>query len=511
MWALSPRAVAGVSENRFAIHCAATARGLRCNIDRTNSARLGSGGSIGASNAAAALRMQVVQKLHKVNCFCEGMARMGDVNKAPKIRARGVIAQTEADARKLASAASLDEGNRSMRRGGRTAWSLADRNAAVDAYEVAMKGLGYPVPAMKGMTPMGAKTSGSKAAKAFDAALRKNARLDQLAITAEMKGLSGPKLRAFLQDRAEQKYRLQYGGLRGAETAEQVSKAAAELFKLDNPTAKSVTPPVKAEPKPNVPRSARPTVRDQRRGFGEYYDAAEKRAASMPALKKELLAKTAGAPVKVADAVPHKGTKIPAAPKSVAKAAKAEKATKAPKTASKRPASKTSTSAPATPHAAEKAVRATERREAAVVNKQMAEPKAPTAAAETAKPARLTPYQQSLQAPPRQLSHARDHTGALDPLYTSKSRRQLVEEGVKKGMGTRAELRALQPEALAKRLKYRGLAGLAVAVGVGVAAGLAARSSSAVAAPASTKTRTDPYTTSDGREHRNGRLIIRQQ
>lgn len=109
---------------------------------------------------------------------------------------------------------------------------------------------------------------------------------------------------------------------------------------------------------------------------------------------------------------------------------------------------------------------------------------------------KVSSYQKSLEAGPRTVSYARDASGQIAPGYTSRSKGQLIEDAVKKGIGTRKELRDIPIQAIARKLGHRGMAGLAIAAGSAVAMGLMARSGGAQAAqpkPAG-RDRTKPYT-----------------
>lgn len=57
-----------------------------------------------------------------------------------------IIARGFRDALRLAQASGTDAGNRSAARAGRAGWSRDDHDAACDAFEAALCGMGYAEP-----------------------------------------------------------------------------------------------------------------------------------------------------------------------------------------------------------------------------------------------------------------------------------------------------------------------------------------------------------------------------
>lgn len=122
----------------------------------------------------------------------------------------------------------------------------------------------------------------------------------------------------------------------------------------------------------------------------------------------------------------------------------------------------------------------------------------PGAAAPGTASKEMTAYQKSLQAPDRQASFARDGSGKLAEGWTSKSKSQIVEEAFGKGLGKRGELRGMATRQIANLLKYKGVAGLAVAAAA-AAFTLARPSAPAQASPAKGSNSRTTYKT--GRQH----------
>lgn len=111
-----------------------------------------------------------------------------------------------------------------------------------------------------------------------------------------------------------------------------------------------------------------------------------------------------------------------------------------------------------------------------------------------------------LAAGPKQRAHGRDAHGNLMEGFTSKSKSQLLREAGQKGVN----VQGLKPEQVARKLGYRGLAGLGLGLAVSVAAmAISSRNSPASAGEAPHNDRTKPYTDKLGRRFNNGRLIVR--
>lgn len=82
----------------------------------------------------------------------------------------------------------------------------------------------------------------------------------------------------------------------------------------------------------------------------------------------------------------------------------------------------------------------------------------------------LTSYQKRFKAPPKQIAHGRYSDGSLLPGYTSKGRNQLIKEARAKGV---KDIGGMETEKLAKKLGYKGLAGLSLLAAPVVASAIA--------------------------------------